>query len=103
MKIIILVILEAVLKLGLFIQTLFQVIIIIALAIQRNTTESANHSHPGCCSMTQKEPTVQSVVKMENITPARQNKSASNIAPAVFYFSLSDVRSKFQGVSSQQD
>ena len=75
--------LVAVLKLGLLTQTFAQATIDIALAIHTNTRQSPTHWYSGSSSNKRMEKLLARVIIVENRTPNKQNKSASNMAPAV--------------------
>jgi hypothetical protein len=78
-----LVILAAVLKLALLIQTFIQLTNVMALASQKKIKQSPNHPRYGRVSTIQKDSIDPQVTKEANITPIKQKTSASNIPPAV--------------------
>jgi hypothetical protein len=79
-----LVMLAAVLKLALFIQTFIQLTKIMALASQKKMKESPNQPRLGRVSRIQKDTIDPQVTNEANKTPMKQKTSASNIPPAVF-------------------
>jgi hypothetical protein len=96
MNMIILVMLAAVLKLALLIQTFNQEMVIIAAPIQTMIMRSPSHSKLGLSSMIQDDSEDPQVTRVENNTPITQKTSASNIPPAVLaglkYTELERVR-----------